>query len=104
MQLVGADGPDPEPRFDAVRTGVLSEFHAMAGWPVCSTKTPGSIDPLGTRRRGEGGGDGCGHGGVAGRGHGHFGEELGMAAVWLGDDVKKDGENIWISRMPIDLV
>ena len=56
------------------------------------------------RRWGEGGGDGGGHGGVAGRGHVHFGEELGMAAVSLGDDVKKDGENIWISRMPIDLV
>jgi hypothetical protein len=26
-----------------------------------------------------------------------------MAAVPLGDDVKKDGENIWISRMPIEL-
>jgi hypothetical protein len=35
--------------------------------------------------------------------HAHFGEELGMVAVPLGDDVKKDGENIWISRMLIDL-
>jgi hypothetical protein len=76
----------------------------MAGWPVLSTKAPGSIDPLGARHMGEGCGDGGGHGGVAGRRQVHFGEELGMAAVSLGDDVKKDGENIWISRMPIDLV
>jgi hypothetical protein len=33
----------------------------------------------------------------------HFGEELGMAEVSAGDDVKKDGENVWISRMSIDL-
>ena len=35
--------------------------------------------------------------------HARFGEELGMEAVPLGDDVKKDGENVWISRMPIEL-
>ena len=33
----------------------------------------------------------------------HHGEELGMAAAPLGDDTKKGGENIWISRMSIDL-
>jgi len=26
-----------------------------------------------------------------------------MAVATLGDDIKKDGENIWISRMAIDL-
>jgi len=34
---------------------------------------------------------------------GRGGEELGMAVATLGDDIKKDGENIWISRMAIDL-
>ena len=39
------------------------------------------------------------------RGHrGPHGEELGMAMAPLGDDRQKGGENIWISRMSIDLV
>jgi hypothetical protein len=38
-----------------------------------------------------------------GRAMAHFGEELGMAAAPLGDDVQKGGENVWISRMRIDL-
>jgi hypothetical protein len=32
------------------------------------------------------------------------GEELGTAAPVLGDDEEKGGENVWISRMSIDLV
>jgi len=47
--------------------------------------------------------DGDGDGDMTAPRHAHYGEELGMAAVPLGDDVKKDGENIWISRMLIDL-
>jgi hypothetical protein len=33
----------------------------------------------------------------------HHGEELGMVAAPLGDDLKKGGENVWISRIAIDL-
>lgn len=33
----------------------------------------------------------------------HHGEELGMFEAVPGDDGEKGGENIWISRMPIDL-
>jgi hypothetical protein len=40
----------------------------------------------------------CGVGRVA-----QHGEELGTATPTLGDDRKKDGENVWISRMSIDL-
>jgi len=35
--------------------------------------------------------------------HVHHGEELGMVAAPLGDDPKKGGENVWISRISIDL-
>ena len=35
--------------------------------------------------------------------HVHHGEELGMVAAPLGDDLKKGGENVWISRIGIDL-
>ena len=31
--------------------------------------------------------------------HSHHGEELGMATAPLGDDMKKGGENVWISRI-----
>ena len=34
----------------------------------------------------------------------HHGDELGTAAPDTGDDREKDGENVWISRMSIDLV
>ncbi len=37
-------------------------------------------------------------------GRSHHGEELGTADVALGDDAEKDGENVWISRISIDLV
>ena len=32
-----------------------------------------------------------------------FGEELGMEVLPAGDDAEKGGENIWISRIGIDL-
>src|SRR5271166_1524517 len=32
----------------------------------------------------------------------HHGEELGMVTARLGDDTQKGGENVWISRIPID--
>jgi hypothetical protein len=34
---------------------------------------------------------------------GHYGEELGMVASALGDEEEKGGENVWISRIGIDL-
>jgi hypothetical protein len=40
----------------------------------------------------------CGVGGAA-----QHGEELGTVTPALGDDRKKGGENVWISRMAIDL-
>jgi hypothetical protein len=29
-------------------------------------------------------------------------EELGIVVAPLGDELRKDGENVWISRNPID--
>jgi len=57
----------------------------------------------GDRHRRQAGRDADGGGDMTAPRHARYGEELGMAAVPLGDDVKKDGENIWISRMLIDL-
>jgi hypothetical protein len=55
----------------------------------------------------EGGGDAARDGAASAwcgvRRAAQHGEELGMATVTLGDDRKKGGENVWISRMAIDL-
>jgi hypothetical protein len=51
----------------------------------------------------EGGDEAEGAGATRGCGRPRHGEELGTETASLGDDPKKGGENVWISRIAIDL-
>jgi len=88
-------------RGGAERTGGQVQHGRHARLLGACARVPEPHDARQRERRHHGGNAHGDRAGMAPR-HVHHGEELGMVTAPLGDDMQKGGENVWISRIPID--